>query len=455
LSLDLRYRETIGPCQRSRLDMNIVTNGTPDPQFILCVLMFLAGLLVAKLPWPWQNRRVKNLLRDLDEARLANTRLIDKLDDYRTETEAGVAELRELLDERTNEADQERRARTSAEEELRHRERLWKKLEERASSDVQQVPDSHAAQAPQQLSPDVGQLHTVQVPRNVVPCESELDNLRLQLEERTVELAHAQQELAAVEALLAEQRDTNSRHEQRYTDLRRQMRSSKTEYSEVLSERDHVRNQLEQERSRRESVESSKESLEQELTRLRGELAESQLTWSEERAALERTIHEGEARASELTRERDVLQTALQEESDAREGVQHLLSERRGEIAQLTTQLTDTRAERDATVAGLKQQLRAGATTIAQLQREIVHCESRISTETVARQSAEQARQELLSESQRLTRELEKADALLEERLYLTRKLNDRDTLLRELRGEYESLQREFDKFTKGARFAA
>ena len=98
----------------------ILTDPSSDTLFILCVLMFLAGLLTANLPWPRRNRRAEELESELDELRMENEQLAEALDGH--DTGAAVAEMQGAMDELSDQLDRERAARTMAEESLKRRE---------------------------------------------------------------------------------------------------------------------------------------------------------------------------------------------------------------------------------------------------------------------------------------------------------------------------------------------
>ena len=452
--------------------MGTLTDVSSDTEFILCVLMFLAGLLTANLPWPWRNRRADKLSRELGEVRLENERLAGVSDGHHTE--AAVAELQKLLDERTDELDRERAVREMAEEAIRRREQQLDGLKNRASSDCEELEawkdagheleekpeialrDQHAAlmtSETDQLRREREALQSLLSSQDKMRTEfeSQLADLQRQLDEQCVESTQSQGELASLRVLLDKERVAKKQHEQQYAELRSQMRDKKAEHVEVLNERDSARTLLEDERRLRESMEASQRSVEQEFIRVRGELADLQSRHNDERSELERTLHQRELMVSQLTHERDTAQNALHKEQAAREGIQHLLDQRRRDIERLTGELANARADGDHRVTELKQRLRGCEVTIAQLQRDSASFKSQISAETAARQSAEHAHRELLGKSQQMSRELDKADALLEERLYLAKKLNERETRLRDLLTENESLQRELGELAGNA----
>ena len=83
--------------------LGIFTEPSSDTLFILCVLMFLAGLLTANLPWPRRNRRAEELAAELEEMRAENEHLADALDSHDTGT--AVADLQRKLDMQADELD--------------------------------------------------------------------------------------------------------------------------------------------------------------------------------------------------------------------------------------------------------------------------------------------------------------------------------------------------------------
>jgi chromosome segregation ATPase len=251
--------------------------------------------------------------------------------------------------------------------------------------------------------------------------------------------------------LLDEERAAKKHYEQQYAELRRRMRDKKAEHVEVLHERDSIRELLKDERLRCESMRSSLRSVEQEFIGVRGELADLQSRHNDECLELDRTLRQRELTEVQLTRERDTAQNALHKEQAAREGIQNLLDQRCRDIEGLTAELENTRADGGHRVMELKQRLHACEATTAQLKRDNAALQSQISAEATGRQSAEHAYREMLGENQQMSREIEKADALLEERLYLAKKLNESETRMRDLLTKNDLLLRELGELAANA----
>lgn len=296
--------------------MNLFSVVLSDAQFSLCLLMFLAGILMANLPWPRKkvNQEMESL--EWEELRRENERLARTLANHHSK--AAIANLEERLAERTDERDRERAARTEAEDALRRREEESPPVKSGEFCDLEE----------QRLRMRCDELNRQLQDKKAehVAVLEERDQARTLLEEErklceSIQTAHqfAEAEVLRVKGELA---DALAKYEREQADKDQKLHDQKSAMRRVNQERDSIQAELRNERAAREGIQHLLDQRCQDNERLTAELTDTVAEGEAQVSHLTQQLHDCEISIARLERDCDELQSRVANESSGRQSAE-------------------------------------------------------------------------------------------------------------------------------------